>query len=215
MRDLAQTCPELFLMRSPRAPSVADMNRFAEARLAVAAGVPCEDPFMKVHLVCSPRRDGDATTRAVREVQAGAEDSDADCDALWLACVARVAFGTERFVRRLGLQRPASFEQFVEACVGAALAVAAEGFHACTDAYTAGRLGWNDERAAWRMGDDAAAAEYLREKHTGRREGLGAARRRACSGALSQLAASPGGRPRRPLHGAAARPGSPGLARAP
>ena len=215
VRDLAQTRPELFLIRSPRAPSVADMNRFAEARLAVAAGVPCEDPFMKVHLVCSPRRDGDATTRAVREVQAGAEDSDADCDALWLACVARVAFGTERFVRRLGLQRPASFEQFVEACVGAALAVAAEGFHACTDAYTAGRLGWNDERAAWRMGDDAAAAEYLREKHTGRREGLGAARRRACSGALSQLAASPGGRPRRPLHGAAARPGSPGLARAP
>ncbi|CAK0872776.1 unnamed protein product [Prorocentrum cordatum] len=166
VRDLAQTRPELFPMRSPRDPSVAGMNRFAEARLAAAAGVPCEDPFMKVHLVCSPRRDGDATTRAVREVQAGAEDSDADCDALWLACVARAAFGTERFVRRLGLQRPASFEQFVEACVGAAVAVAAEGFHACTDAYTAGRLGWNDERAAWRMGDDAAAAEYLREKHT-------------------------------------------------
>ena len=36
MRDLAQMRPELFLIRSPRDPSVADMNRFAEARLAAA-----------------------------------------------------------------------------------------------------------------------------------------------------------------------------------
>ena len=168
VREVVRGQPELALIRSPHAPTVADMNRFAEARLAAAAGVPCTDAFMQAHLVCSPKRDGDATTRAVRDVQAGAADSDADCDALWFTGVARVAFGTERFVRRLGLPRPATFEQYVEACVGAAVAVALEGYHACTDAYTAGRLGWNDERAAWRMCDDAAAAGYLREKHEAR-----------------------------------------------
>lgn len=80
----------------------------------------------------------------------------------------RHGFGTERFVRRLSLLRPATFERYVEACVGAAVAVALEGYHACTDAYTAGRLGWTDERTAWRLGDDAAAAAYLREKHEAR-----------------------------------------------
>ena len=167
VRELAIASPELFLIRAPRHPTVADMNRFAEARLAAAAGVKCADPFMKIHLVCSPKRDGDATTRAVREVQAGA--GDADFDTLWLTAVARVGFGTERFVRRVGLLRPATFEQYVEDCVGAAVAVATEGYHACTDAYTAGRLGWNDERAAWRMGQRTeCAAEFLREKHEAR-----------------------------------------------
>ena len=165
MRGLVKTSPELFMIRSPASPSIADMNRFAEARLAAAAQAECVDPFMKIHLVCSPKRDGDATTRAVREVQLGA--SEADFDAVWLTAVARVAFGTERFVRRVGLLRPASLEEYVETCVGAAVAVASEGYHACTDAYTAGRLGWNDERTAWRMAA-GGHAEFLQEKHEAR-----------------------------------------------
>ena len=156
MRALADVHPELFLIRSPGQLTVEDMNRFAESRLAAAAGIECADPFMQIHLVCSPKRDGDATTRAVREVQAGA-----DADTLWLTAVACVAFGTECFVRGAGLLRPTTFEEYVEACVGAAVAVHSEGYHGCTDAYTAGRLGWNDECATWRMD---AGAEYLREK---------------------------------------------------
>ena len=37
VRELAIASPELFLIRAPRHPTVADMNRFAEARLAAAA----------------------------------------------------------------------------------------------------------------------------------------------------------------------------------
>lgn len=77
---MKETRSELFLIPAPRRFSAADMNRFAEARLAATVGTPCKDPFMAAHLVCSPKRDGDATTRAVREVQAGAEDTDAGCD---------------------------------------------------------------------------------------------------------------------------------------
>ena len=58
---------------------------------------------------------------------AGADDA----DALWLTAVARVAFGTERFVRRAGLLRPATFEQYVEACVGTAVAVQNIRLHCC------------------------------------------------------------------------------------
>ena len=111
--------------------------------------------------MCSPSRDGDATTKALREVQAAAGPD--DIDAIWLTAIARAHFGTERFVRKLGLVRPSSLEDYVDSCINAALAVAAEGFHACTDAYTEARIGFNRERTAWRRDD----VESLREQHEG------------------------------------------------
>ena len=161
-----------YLVRGAR-PKLSEVNALACARVAAAGGrAPSDDPVLREFLFCSPLRDQDATTAAVRSAQrklhALKNTVLSRAVLLWLHVRAWRCFGTQLFVEELGVLDFKTLRHYKEACAGAALRLWCRGFHAFQNAY--GKNGftveWHTERKHWRLKDQEKArclqAQYLR-----------------------------------------------------
>ena len=157
-----------YIVKNARRATLREVNALAHARV-LASTQETQDPVLREVLFCSPVRDQDATTTAVRRQQAklhklrGATLTKAAL--CWLHVRAWRAFCTERFVDQLGVNNFRTLSQYYNTCVTAALAVWSSGFHAFTNAY--GRNGvvveWFTERRHWNLRDESTAKRLQRE----------------------------------------------------
>ena len=168
-RCLRNHFAERYLVRRPARPTLPEVNDLATTRVAAAAqGRVPADPVLCEVLFCSPLRDQDSTTAAVRRAQRDLHALRA-CSLdkgtlLWLHVRAWRAFGTERFVDELGAVSFKTLQDYQHTCVHAAHRVWSAGFHAFQNAYGQNGvyLQWLKERTHWRLADRKSASALHR-----------------------------------------------------
>ena len=119
------------IIQNGRRPSIQEISSLAMARINGPSREQSEDLVLRYVLFCSPLRDADATTKAIRRAQRAvarlAQPSLPRAQLIWLHVRAWRAFGSERFVMELGAVNFKTLGMYRNCVIDAALRVWSDG----------------------------------------------------------------------------------------